>query len=191
MGRVKENEKEPSSIQDALNKVAYGADGTSDSTALKRLVKNIDQAGSLEQAKNERWGASDVSALLSRICLLENQNAASFLPRRKSTIDEVIKRAGGRKDDYMVVVWNSGPKSEDDSRRLQTYPATFSVMRNGAITIDISSAATISRDQELMFAGELFVSPCLPSVVQGKINQNTLKTGLQDARNAPGAGVCA
>jgi hypothetical protein len=127
-------------------------------------VKSIDQAGSLEQSKSETWGSSDVSSLLSRICLHENQNPASFLPRRQSSMDEIIKRAGGRKDDYMVVVWNSGSKVRDDTRTLQSYPATFSVLRTGAMTIDISSTVTIALDQDLAFSGELFVSFCSTTI---------------------------
>jgi hypothetical protein len=97
--------------------------------------------------------------MLSHICRLENMDPFLLLPQRESLWERQVRKAGGYPDDYIGVIFNEKPTTDGIQHTIgsRTFPATVQVTANRHIQVGVSSTTTDLTDEEILFAGELYV----------------------------------
>ena len=119
---------------------------------LDAFIQRVERVSNIRRNATEQWGKTDVLHLLSRICLLENQDVASFLPQ---AVQQPIKASPS---DYKSVldpkvIWDTSgaqmgaSQAVAGTQNLQTVPAAASLVRVPVLV-----------DEENQYIGELMVS---------------------------------
>lgn len=127
---------------------------------LDAFIQRVERVSNLRRNVTEQWGKTDVLHLLSRICLLENQDVASFLPQ---AAQQSTKTSRGNYKSVLdpKAIWDdaSGARMEASktvagAQNLQTASATASLVRIPVLV-----------DEETQYIGELMVSGSRPHAI--------------------------
>jgi len=121
------------------------------SKGLGDFIRNVERISNLQKKIADPWGASDVSGLFSRICKMENQDAASLLPQGSTKSGRNSDDPVGSLFDLKTGMWKEMMIREEDPKRPETegFGNVLSETREAFYAID----------EETQYIGELTVSP--------------------------------
>jgi len=127
--------------------------------AIQSFVNQFNFASSFGEKIARPWQDVEAKTMLSHICRLENMDPFMLLPQRESIWERERRKAGGYPDDYFGVIFNEKPTTDRIQHTVgsRTFPATVRVTAKGHIKVGVSSTATDLTDEEILFAGELYV----------------------------------
>jgi hypothetical protein len=127
--------------------------------AIQSFVNKFNFASSFGKEITRSWQDVEPKTMLSHICRLENMDPFMLLPQRESIWERERRKAGGYPDDYFGVIFNEKPTTDSIKHTVgsRTFPATVRVTAKGHIKVGVSSTATNLTDEEILFAGELYV----------------------------------
>jgi hypothetical protein len=127
--------------------------------AIQSFVNQFNFASSFGKDITRSWQDVEAKTMLSHICRLENMDPFMLLPQRESIWERERRTAGGYPDDYFGVIFNEKPTTDRIQHTVgsRTFPATVRVTAKGHIKVGVSSTATDLIDEEILFAGELYV----------------------------------
>jgi hypothetical protein len=125
------------------------------------LVDKFNIADSFQKTMTQPWQATEAENLLSHVCRLENMDPFSLLPQRTDPWTRRIRQAGGYPDQLVGIVFDEKTTAcdyERHTRSAQIFPAVVEVTGRGAVRVRVSTAVKNTTDEEVLLAGELYVS---------------------------------
>jgi hypothetical protein len=131
---------------------------------LEKFIRGLDRAGSVEAEMNREWGKRQTKPLLSRVCRLDGQNAALFLP----TADVIGAQERGRglpdeQTEWSFERWDK-PDSDWKTRHKGTdlmFEALYLPYGKGGSKVYIFNRNVNNVSEEVAFLGELTVADSL------------------------------
>ncbi|KXX78121.1 Heterokaryon incompatibility protein 6, OR allele [Madurella mycetomatis] len=131
---------------------------------LEDFIRGIDRAASVENILNRRWGETQAKPLLSRVCRLDGQNAALFLP-----VQDVVgaqERGRGLPDEPTEWSFEKWDKADSAWKRKQEgvdimFEALYLPYRKGGAKVYIFNRNVNNVSEEVAFLGELTISRLL------------------------------
>jgi hypothetical protein len=127
--------------------------------AVQSFVNRFDLASSFGKKIAQPWQDAEAKNMLSHICRLENIDPYLLLPQRDQPWTRQVMKAGGYPDDYVGMIFDGKPttRSIRHTKGSQTFPAIVHVASEGRIHVGVSATANDLADEEILFAGELYV----------------------------------
>jgi hypothetical protein len=137
--------------------------------AVQSFVNRFDLASSFGEKITRPWQDAEAKHMLSHICRLENMDPFMLLPQRDNPWTRQVRKAGGYPDDYVGVMFDGKPTNRviQHTKGSQTFPATVRVVEEGRIHVGVSSMANDLVDEEILFAGELYVGAQMINMTSG------------------------
>ena len=139
---------------------SQGVPNHGENQALQHFLDEVDKATAIQNVVSRRWEqntVADLKPFLSRVCRLEKQDAAVFLPQ--SSIDRAMGGSHRTNDRHEVAYFTTGLLKEEErhSRDTLFFPAIVAVPRNGKPKFRMEHPAVDLLDPEVVFLGELHV----------------------------------
>jgi hypothetical protein len=127
--------------------------------AVQDFVKKFDLTSSFRKKITQPWQHAEVKNMLSHICRLENMDPFMLLPQRDNPWTRQVMKAGGYPDDHVGVIFDGKPttRGNQHTKGSRTFPAVVCVAGEGLIQVSVSTTANDLTDEEILFAGELYV----------------------------------
>jgi hypothetical protein len=127
--------------------------------AIQSFVNRFDLASSFRKKITRPWQDAEAKNMLSHICRLENMDPFMLLPQRDHPWARQVRKVGGYPDDYIAVVFDgkSTTRTRQHTKGSQTFPALVRVAAEGHVHVGVSTTANDLADEEILFAGELYV----------------------------------
>jgi len=160
------------------------------------FIRGIDRAASIDKILNRPWGEMQTKPLLSRVCRLDGQNAALFLP-----VQDVVgaqERGRGLPDESTEWSFEKWDKADSAWKRKHEgtdimFEALYLPCAKGGVKVYIFNRNVNNVSEEVAFLGELTVrsSPRSPRLKTWLITREPAALDLKTPRSSLGAGLHA
>jgi hypothetical protein len=130
---------------------------------VRSFIDRFNRTSQFRSQINRPWQEVEAERMLSHVCTIDNIDPISLLPQKRTSLSPKAWSPDGNLGEQSTIVFSETSALDYTnrlSRNSQVFPAIVRVARNGGISIDVSTSIQNMIDEEVLFAGELYVSVC-------------------------------